>query len=164
MHTPGRPGCGPADGEVRATPALMSAPTCFFWRACAGGRCSPCGPGLWACCPPFRSSGWGQSSAPSFPMHGLPRCQAEPVMGVPSLLVEALKQDGVVPWWWGPKADVENWTQPRSARRRPWDSWARFLAEGRGDLQKQRKRPFKYHKQKSERTFLVASQKWDLCG
>lgn len=106
MHTPGRPSCGPADGEARATPAPMSALTCCLLVGLVLWASPPRGPGLWACCPPFRSSGWGQGSAPSSPMHGV-SVRLSPVGVFCPYLVEALqKQDGVVPWWWGPKADI----------------------------------------------------------
>lgn len=84
----------------------MSAPTCFLLAGLALWALFPCGPGLWACCPPFRSSGWGQSSAPSFPMHGLGVRLSLSWVSHPYLVEALLKQDGVVPWWWGPKADV----------------------------------------------------------
>ena len=83
MHTPGRLGCGPADGEARATPAPMSVPTCCLLVGLALWASSPCGPGLWACCPPFRSSGVEAGFSFQIP-HAWPQRQAEPCRGCPT--------------------------------------------------------------------------------
>lgn len=103
-------------GRSGATPALMSAPTCFLLAALRYGRCSPVVLGLWACCPPFRSSGWGQSSAPSFPC--MASVSAEPVMGVPSLTSWRPPETGWrVPWWVGAQGGRRRTGRsPRSAR------------------------------------------------
>lgn len=91
-------------GRSGATPALMSAPTCFLLAGLAPWALFPCGPGKpLGLLPTFRSSGWGQSSAPSFPMHGLGVRLSLSWVSHPGLVEALQKQDGVVPWWWGPK-------------------------------------------------------------
>lgn len=104
--TPGRPGCGPADGEVRATPALMSAPTCFFLAGLALWALFPCGPGSGPAAHLLEAAGGGRVQLPSFPMHGLGVRLSLSWVSHPYLVEALQKQDGVVPWWWGPKADV----------------------------------------------------------
>lgn len=128
----------------------MSALTCCLLAGLALWASSPRGPGLWACCPPFRSSGWGQGSAPSSPMHGL-GVRLSPVGGVPPL-----PRGG--PPKTGRRGTLVVGAQGR--HRRTGRSLA-LLADGSRDSgahvsrlrgkripEKQRKRPFKYHKTK----------------
>ena len=138
MHTPGRLGCGPADGEARATPAPMSVPTCCLLVGLALWASSPCGPGLWACCPPFRSSGVEAGFSFQIP-HAWPQRQAEPCRGCPTPTSWRPSRNRMAwyPGGGGPRRTSENWTQPCSARRRlPGQRGSCFPAEGKEDSRK----------------------------
>ena len=153
-------------GEARATPAPMSVPTCCLLVGLVLWASSPCGPGLWACCPPFRSSGWRQGSVPRSLMHCL-SVRLSPVGAVPPLPHGGPPETG----WRGTLV-----VGAQGGRRRTGRSLA-LLADGSRDSgarvsrlrgkripEKQRKRPFKYHKTKVRKDISYGLSEVDLCG